>query len=286
MSTGASSRSADSRYAAIKRRVYQIVDVTEDGATGERTFDAFDIFIAILIVLNVLASIVGTMPSVENRAGRGLYIFEVVSVAIFSLEYILRVWSCTARPEYRAPILGRLRFVFSGALVVDLLAILPFYAGLAVPSAAFADLRFIRALRLFRILRFLKLGRYSSSFRTLGAVLRAKKDQLMVSALAMLALLVLASALLFYAENEAQPEMFASIPAAMWWVATTVTTLGCEMAPITTVGKLLGVIVALLGIGLFALPAGILGSGFVEAARETRHEAACPHCGRKIEPHT
>ena len=71
----------------------------------------------------------------------------------------------------------------------------------------------------------------------------------------------------------------------MWWVATTVTTLGCEMAPITPVGKLLGVIVALLGIGLFALPAGILGSGFVEAARETRHEAACPHCGRKIEPH-
>ena len=201
MFTGASSRS--SRYAAIKKRVYQIVDVTEDGATGERSFDAFDIFIAILIVLNVLASIVGTLPSVESRAGRGLYIFEVVSVAIFSLEYILRVWSCTARPEYRAPIiLGRLRFIFSGALVVDLLAILPFYAGLAVPSAAFADLRFIRALRLFRILRFLKLGRYSSSFRTLGAVLRAKKDQLMVSALAMLALLILASALLFYAENE------------------------------------------------------------------------------------
>lgn len=175
--------------------------------------------------------------------------------------------------------------MLSGALLVDLVAILPFYAGLAFPGAAFADLRFIRALRLFRIFRLLKLGRYSSSIRTLGAVLRAKKDQLMVSLFAMIVLLVLASSLLFYAENEAQPEMFSSIPSAMWWVATTVTTLGCDMAPVTPEGKLLRLLVALLGIGLFALPAGILGSGFVEAAQQTRHEAACPHCGREREPH-
>jgi voltage-gated potassium channel len=170
--------------------------------------------------------------------------------------------------------------MLSGALLVDILAILPFYAGLAFPGAAFADLRFIRALRLLRIVRLLKLGRYSSSIRTLGAVLRAKKNELTVSALAMLLVLVLASAFLFYAENEAQPEMFASIPSAMWWVASTVTTLGCDVAPVTPAGKLLGVAIALLGIGLFALPAGILGSGFVEAARRTRHQAICPHCGK------
>jgi voltage-gated potassium channel len=285
MSKRDSTKANLSRYAAVKAQTYRIVDVAEDDATGQRVFDTFDVFIAGLIALNVLASIAGTVPSISARIGHALYVFEVVSVVIFSLEYILRVWSCTARREYEAPVVGRLRFMLSGALLVDLVAILPFYAGLAFPGAAFADLRFIRALRLFRIFRLLKLGRYSSSIRTLGAVLRAKKDQLMVSAFAMVVLLVLASSLLFYAENEAQPEVFSSIPSAMWWVATTVTTLGCDMAPVTAVGKLLGVLVALLGIGLFALPAGILGSGFVEAARQTRHRSACPHCGKEIKPH-
>jgi voltage-gated potassium channel len=280
MSKHLSRERAVSKYAAVKARVYQIVDVIDDADTGEHIFDVFDIFIAGLIVVNVLASIVGTVPSIHARVGHALYLFEIVSVAIFTLEYILRVWSCTARAEYAAPVLGRVRFMLSGALLVDILAILPFYAGLVFPGAAFADLRFIRALRLLRILRLLKLGRYSSSIRTLIAVLRAKREQLMVAALAMVVLLVLASSILFYAENEAQPEMFASIPAAMWWVASTVTTLGCDMAPVTLAGKLLAVGIALLGIGLFALPAGILGSGFVEAARQTRHQAICPHCGK------
>ncbi len=280
MSKHRSTARTPGKYAAIKTTVYQIVDVPEEGDGGKRVLDVFDIFVAGLIVLNVLASIAGTVPSVYARVGPALYLFEIVSVAIFTLEYGLRVWSCTSRAEYAAPVLGRLRFMLSGPLLVDILAILPFYAGLAFPGAGFADLRFIRALRLLRILRLLKLGRYSSSIRTLGAVLRAKKEQLMVTVLAMVVLLVLASSLLFYAENEAQPEVFASIPAAMWWVASTVTTLGCDMAPVTPAGKLLGVAIALLGIGLFALPAGILGSGFVEAARQTRHRAICPHCGK------
>ncbi|MCZ7662877.1 MAG: potassium channel family protein [Thermoleophilia bacterium] len=162
-----------------------------------------------------------------------------------------------------------------------ILAIFPFYVGVGR-----LDLRFLRALRLFRLLRVLKLARYSESLALLGRVFRAKKEELVVTLCAVLFLLFLASSFIYYVEHEAQPEAFSSIPAAMWWGVATLTTVGYgDVYPVTVAGKVLGAIVAMLGIGLFALPAGILASGFADEMRRKRTDetAMCPHCGRQIE---
>lgn len=176
---------------------------------------------------------------------------------------------------------GKDRYILTPLALVDLVAILPFY----VPMLVHLDLRTVRAIRLLRVFRLFKMGRYSESVRTLGRVFRAKKEELIVTTFMVFLLLEVASTLIFFAENEAQPEAFSSVPAAMWWGVTTLTTVGYgDVYPITLLGKVLGAIVAILGIGMFALPAGILGSGFVEEIQRTRRTVRlCPHCGQPID---
>jgi voltage-gated potassium channel len=204
-------------------------------------------------------------------------------VAVFSLEYILRVWSCTENPRFKSPVLGRLRFMLTPMALVDLLAVLPFY----LPFAS-ADLRFMRAMRLFRLFRVLKLARYSESMQTFLDVLRLKKEELILMFFAIIILLIISSSLVYEAEHEVQPEAFSSIPAAMWWGIVTLATVGYgDVYPKTELGKLIGSIVVILGIGLFALPTGVLASGFAEvlARKKEKHKMekmCCPHCGRYI----
>ena len=161
--------------------------------------------------------------------------------------------------------------------VVDLLAIAP----ALLPMITGLDLRSIRALRLVRIFRVLKLGRYSRAVNSLGRALHEKLPEITVAGFALLVVLVLASTVLYYAEVEAQPEAFSSIPAAAWWGVATLTTVGYgDIAPITPMGKLCASIFAILGIGLFALPAGFLGSAFVSQLQEG--PSVCPHCGESL----
>ena len=189
-------------------------------------------------------------------------------------------WTCTADPRYSHPISGRLRFAGSWHAVVDLLAILPFYLPMFLPI----DLRVLRALRFFRLLRFLKLTRYSESMRIFGKVLRGERTELMIALFVAGVLLVLGSSFLYIVEHEAQPDAFSSIPAAMWWGVATLTTVGYgDVYPVTPLGRLLGAIVAIMGIGMFALPAGILASGFAREMGKRRSEPeVCPHCGEII----
>ena len=128
------------------------------------------------------------------------------------------------------------------------------------------------------------MGRYSESIKLFGKVLRAKKEELLIVVFAVFILLTISSSLLYYVEHEAQPEMFSNIPAAMWWGVATLTTVGYgDIYPITPAGKFLGAIISLLGIGLFALPAGILSSGFIEEIRRRKNKIRkCPHCGAKL----
>ena len=167
-------------------------------------------------------------------------------------------------------------------LVVDLLAFLPFYLPLVMP----ADLRLLRALRLIRILRLVKLGRYSHALQTIARVVAHRKEELATAAFVVFIFLLLASAGFYYAEHDAQPEAVPSIPAALWWGVVTLSTVGYgDIVPVTDAGKVLGAFVALLGIGMFALPTGILGAAFVEELRRRRAGAAerkCPHCGGDI----
>lgn len=261
----------------IQRRIYELLEVAHPDDTASRVTD---LFLFILIALNVVAVIVETVEDLATQYAAAFQLFEVFSVGVFTVEYVLRLWTCVADPRYASTFRGRIRFAGSWHAVVDILAILPFYLPMFLPI----DLRIIRALRFFRLLRFLKLSRYSESMRIFGKVLRSERSELMVALFVAGVLLVLGSSFLYLVEHEAQPEKFSSIPAAMWWGVATLTTVGYgDVAPITPLGRFLGAIVAVMGIGMFALPAGILASGFAREMSKRRDEpAVCPHCGEPI----
>lgn len=197
---------------------------------------------------------------------------------IFTIEYLLRLWSSNVEPNYAGFLYGRLKFAFTPLALVDLLAIMPFFLvflGL--------DFRFIRMVRLVRILRIAKLGRYMNAWKILGRVAKARREELVITSILLLFLLVISSSLMYYAENEMQPDKFPSILSTMWWAIATLTTVGYgDVYPVTAVGRLMGGIIAVLGVGFVALPTGILGSGFVEEIQKRQTNRHCPHCGREI----
>lgn len=258
----------------IRKRTWEIVEVAKPGDIPSRVFD---IFILCLIFLNIVAVIIGSVESIQQRWGVFLYGFEVLSVMVFTVEYVARLWSCTVDPRFSGAIRGRVRLALSAMVIIDLLAILPFY----LPFWS-ADFRALRALRLLRILRVAKLGRYYASLDLIRDVVRSRREELVLTSGLMGLLLIISSSLLYYCENPAQPEAFSSIPATMWWAVATLTTVGYgDMCPVTFLGKLCASFVAVLGIGMFALPAGILGGGFVEAIQKKKGKHVCPHCGKE-----
>ena len=265
----------------LRQRVWELLDVSEDPQSGVDDWDWVDAFLLALILLNVLAVILETVNSLQLRFSTAFWAFEVFSVGVFSVEYAARIWSCTADPRYRQPLVGRLRYVSSFLGVVDFLAILPSYVTLALPASAL-DLRILRVLRLMRFARVLKLGLYSDSIGRMKRVIGARRGDLGVALAAVVVILVLASSAIYYVESDTQPEVFTSIPAAMWWGISALTTVGYgDMAPVTPFGKFLGGIIQLLGIAIFALPAGIIASGYEEDTRRGRTEKGiCSSCGR------
>ncbi|HKQ77096.1 MAG TPA: ion transporter [Blastocatellia bacterium] len=264
----------------LKKRVWEILEVDRPDDERGRVFDAFDIFILTLILLNVAAVILGTVKSVEARFETALHRFEVFSVAVFTIEYLARLWACVSQSKYSRPVVGRLRFMLRPIAIIDLLAILPFYL-----SFFTADLRFMRALRLFRLFRVAKLGRYSTSVQLFGSVFKNKKEELVVTMVMMLLLIMMSASCMYFAENEAQPDKFSDIPSTVWWAVMTLTTVGYgDIFPITPLGKFLTMVIAILGIGMFALPVGIFGAGFVEEIQKRKAgKSICPHCGEVIE---
>jgi voltage-gated potassium channel len=167
--------------------------------------------------------------------------------------------------------------------IVDLLAILPFYLPFIIPI----DLRVLRAIRLFRLLRLLKVNRYTNALSDVGNVLKRKATQLLSSMFVVLILMVIASILMYSIENEAQPAIFENAFSGLWWSIATLTTVGYgDIYPVTIAGKILGAVIALLGIGLVAVPTGIISAGFMEditqANKDNEHINFCPYCGNKI----
>lgn len=241
-----------------------------------------------LILLNVAAVVFESVHRVAAAAPHLFAWFETVSVAIFTVEYLARLWTA---PEERAGRWPRLRWITSPAALVDLVAVLPSF----LPMLGL-DLRSLRLLRLLRVLRVGKLGRYSVAVQTMLGVLKAKSADLLSLLVALLVMLVIASTVMYWLENEAQPNAFSSIPATMWWGIVTLTTIGYgDMAPVTTAGRTFGGVVAVLGIGMFALPAGLLGAAFVEELGKARAAlqrqqgdarggpgGTCPHCGKPL----
>lgn len=260
-----------------KAHVWDLFNLDDEAGAWERRLH---LGIMVLIVLNVLAVVLASVQSIGARYGRWFDLFEYLSVAVFTIEYLARAWSCTADPRYAHPVWGRLRYLLSPMALVDLVAVLPTYLVFIQ-----VDLRFMRALRLVRLARVAKLSRYSEASGLVLRVLYAKRAEL-VSTMSLLLILALFSAsAMFYAEGGAQPEKFPDIPSALWWALVTITTVGYgDVFPVTAWGKVIGVLTALLGILMIALPTGVFGAAFVEelSRRRAANGHKCPHCGKDI----
>ena len=261
----------------LKRRIYLILDPDEQNGFWHKIINAF---IILLIVLNTLAVIAETVNPFYKSHEQAFRVFEIFSVAIFSVEYLLRVWSITENPKYSNPISGRLRYIFTPGALIDLVAVAPFY----LPLVLFVDLRFLRIFRLFRFFRFFKLGRYVRASKLLGSVFRAKKHELIMSLVITICLIIVSASFMYYAEHDVQPNKFTSIPETMWWSVATLTTVGYrDMYPVTMGGKILESIISILGIGMLALPTGILASGFSEELKHKKKKNYCHNCGHELD---
>jgi voltage-gated potassium channel len=266
----------------IRRRVLHVID--REGTTSTAASHVFEVGVVTLILLNVLAVILASFGDIYARFRQLFDAFELVSVIIFTLEYGLRLWTAGLKYPDLKPVPAVLRYVFSFGAIIDLAAILPFYLPLAVPI----DLRFLRILRISRVLRVFKLQRHSDSLQLVGRVFRLRSKELLVTIFVTIMLLVVAASAMYHLENGAQPDKFPNIVASLWWAVATLTTVGYgDVFPVTGGGKLLAGVIAILGIGLVALPAGIISSGFMEEikkrkARKKRRAMTCPHCGKRI----
>ena len=246
-------RSFSSRY---KHRVLSTINKAEG---ADYISKGFDIFIMTLIVLNVFVVITETVESIYTEYKTVFYYFEIFTITVFSIEYVVRIWACTLIEKYRHPVFGRIKYIFSMEALIDLLAILPFY----LPLFFAIDARFVRVLRLFRLMRVFKLGRYSVAFQLIVSAVSKRKEELLITLTLLIIMLILASSLMYYIEHEVQPDTFTSIPATMWWAIATLTTVGYgDVYPVTALGKLLASTIAILGIGVFALPTGIIATSF------------------------
>jgi voltage-gated potassium channel len=252
---------AESVWSRWRREVHDVLEVGGDAHPAGRLIEGF---IIVLIILNAIAFAAETVDHLAERYGVYFYAFNLFSVAVFSIEYALRIWSAIDVPmlSRMPPWKARLRFALRPIMLIDLFAVLPFYLQWLIPI----DLRALRVLRLFRLL---KLVRYSPALQTLGRVIAQEYRALLGALLVMLVLMLFASTLIYFLERDAQPEQFGSIPAAAWWAIATLTTVGYgDVVPITPWGQVLGGIVMLLGVGMFALPIAIVATGFsLESAR-------------------
>ncbi len=270
---------------SLRRRLYEVLERARD---DDPLSSAVDIAIICVIVVNAVAIIVETLPWVTPGLARALRGLEVASVALFTVEYLLRLWTARYRRPAQGGVAGALRFAVSPAGLIDLLAIIPFY----LPFLVGVDLRIVRVLRIARFLRLLKLGRYIRSVALFGKVLRDRRDELLITVMMTALLLLVASILMYYIEGDAQSDKFPNILSSLWWAVVTLTTIGYgDVVPVTGWGRLLSGLVAVMGIGLVAVPTGIVSSGFIEelakrrnAGREETPPAGrvCPHCGRPL----
>lgn len=264
-----------------KDRIYNLI---RDDDENDLASNIFDTIIIVLIIVNVILVIAQTFE-LSAVVQSVFYYIELISVIIFTIEYILRVWTSDfIRPEMR-PVKARLRYVFSFMAIIDLLSILPFYLPFLIPI----DLRVLRILRVLRLFRVFKFNRYTTALAAIATVFKRKKSQLLSSVFVVLLLMIIASVLMYNVESEAQPEAFSNAFSSLWWAVATLTTVGYgDIYPITVLGKILSAVIALLGIGLVAVPTGIISAGFTEMIEEEKKENTdekefCPYCGHKID---
>lgn len=270
---------------SLKQRIHKILEPTDRETKASAIFN---VFITLVILISIAVMVLSSVQSLDAKYSTLFDVIFFFTTIVFSIEYPLRLWSCTADPRYAEPLSGRLKWVLTPFALIDLLVVFPFYLNIFMGI----NLTGLVVLRVFRVF---KLIRYSDSISLIIRVVKAQRDMLITAYLVLFIALISASTLMFQIENLGQPEKFSSIPATMWWGIVTLTTVGYgDMVPMTTAGKLLGGCITLLGIGIFALPAGIMASGFTQELQRKFQSAKCeqsdhhgniylcPHCKSEI----
>ena len=247
------------QYGKVQRIVYETLAEPPEGYRVGKIYGAT---ILVLVAVNIVVGVLETIPSLSKYA-KFFYYFELASVLIFTVEYVLMLWSCVADPQFgsRGAVCGRVRAATRPLAVVDILAILPFY----LSSFVQVDLRFVRVLRLFRIFRLFRSGRMAESFRILTAVVLNKRAQLTLGLLIFVLVVLLVSSMMYIIEQGQPDTKFVSILVSMWWGIITITTIGYgDMVPSSALGKAFASLAGLMGICVFAIPVGIIGDGFLQ----------------------
>jgi voltage-gated potassium channel len=243
------------RTAGVRRRVYEILELGRVGDTASRMVDRF---LVTLIIVNLVTITLESMPSYAVAYQRPFLVVEVVSSVVFTIEYVLRVWSAVEDAPLRGlpPLRARLKYVVTGPAIVDLLAVVPFWLAFMLPEE-------FRALLVLRMVRFLKLTRYSAGMRSLLDAVYDERRALFACLVILIGATLLAAAAMHLVERDVQPDKFGSIPTAMWWAIVTLATVGYgDVVPITPLGRLVGGATILVGMIIVALPVGIIATAF------------------------
>ena len=230
-----------------------------------KKFRRFDVFIYILIIVNILAMIIESHDSIKLKFEKIFYYFELISISIFSFEYLFRIYINYREAQWK----GVKKYVFSFFGIIDLVSILPFY----IKEFVLLDGRFFRILRLFRLSRIFKLGRESKSLKLFIKALGSVKNELYFTLFLSLLTILFSASAIYFLEHDAQPEIFSSITASIWWATVSLATVGYgDIVPITLWGKVFASIISLIGIGVVAIPTGIISASFVTEIFNSKEE--------------
>ena len=247
-----------SQLERIRKRVFTIIEI---GTTGDYPSRIYDFSYALIIILNLVVTMMYTFDNMELKYGALLLDIEGLTVGFFAVDYILRLWTAKfLHPTLSQP--GAIwKYAASFTGIIDLLSFLPYYLPIFFPAGVVA----FRIIRIFRILRLFRINAYSDSLSVIADVMSSRKQQLISSVFIILVLMLASSLCMYSLEHEAQPEVFQNAFSGIWWSVSTLLTVGYgDIYPITTAGKIIGIIITFLGVGMVAIPTGIISAGFVD----------------------
>lgn len=248
---------------SLRAKTYQLLENETNRSFSARLINSL---LIILIITNVIAAIFESEADYHQLYNQQFALFEIISLSIFCIEYLLRVWCCVEGEKYqqRSNSKARLNYIFTPMALIDLIAILPFII------AMFFTID-LRTLRLLRVLRLLKLTHYFKGFNIFISVINKELKSITAAMMVMMFLIIIAASLMHSIEGDIQPQAFGSIIQSFWWAVVTMTTVGYgDVVPVTAVGKIISTFIMLIGVGLVALPAGMLAARFGEELRERR----------------
>ena len=241
-----------------RKRLFEIIEIGLPGDVASQVYDAFNI---LSIVINLVVSVMYTFDDLHAKFGPWLVTVEAITVAFFALDYCLRLWTAKfLRPSLSEP-KAVLRYIFSFSGLVDLLSFLPYYLPVFFPSGAVA----FRMFRVARVFRLFRVNAYYDSLGVITQVISSKRQQLFSSVFILLVLMLASSLCMYSLEHEAQPQVFTNAFSGIWWSVSTLLTIGYgDIYPVTTMGKVFSIFITFLGVGMVAIPTGIISAGFVD----------------------